>query len=115
MSSYQKESKMNAAPSRQKRHRKRGGVGGGETKKVMKKRDGNGGGDGGGGGVKTEYLCAEQKGVQSIIFRQADRAVWGVYFYLNIGAVWIGYSRLVVPFQWRFEDSCCPSVTIFNT
>lgn len=33
---------------------------------------------------ETEYLCAEQKGVQSIILRQADRAVWGVYFYLNM-------------------------------
>lgn len=35
--------------------------------KVIKKRDGKGE-----GGV-TEDLCAEQKGVQSIIFRQADR------------------------------------------
>lgn len=48
----------------------------------------------GGGAVD---LCAEQKGVQSIIFRQADRAVWGVYFYLSMRGAWLGYSRPVAP------------------
>lgn len=52
---------------------------------------------GGGGGEETEYLCAEQKGVQSIIFRQADRAVWGVYFYLDMeecGSATAAWSHL---------------------
>lgn len=59
-----------------------------------------------GGGGKD--LCAEQKGVQSIIFRQADRAVWAVYFYLHIRATWMGYGS---PLLWGFEDSCHPRVT----
>lgn len=53
-------------------------------------------------------LCAEQKGVQSIIFRQADRAVWAVYFYLHIRAAWMRYGS---PLLWGFEDSCHPRVT----
>lgn len=51
------------------------------------------------GGTERQYLCAELKSVQSIIFRQADMAVWGVYFYLDIKEVWIGCSRLVAPFS----------------
>lgn len=72
--------------------------------KVMKKRDGNGEGR----GEDTEYLCAEQKGVQSIIFRQADRAVWGVYFYLDIRGVWMGYGRLVAPFSGGSRTAAVP-------
>lgn len=62
----------------------------------------------GGGGVRRQYLCAEQKSVQSIIFRQADMAVWGVYFYLDVREVWIGYSRLVAPFSRGSRTAAVP-------
>lgn len=65
--------------------------------KAMKK-DGNKGEGRRRWGPQTEYLCAQQKGVQSIIFRQADRAVWGVYFYFGV-RVWICYNKLVAPFS----------------
>lgn len=82
--------------SKWKRHRerekKRGDWGWTWWRRELETRDGK----------EMEYLCAEQKGVQSIILRQADRTVWGVYFYLDIRGVWIGYSSLVASFSGGF-------------
>lgn len=95
-----KELREERSTSKAERHtERRGGETEGESEEGEKS-------DGDGGemeieterGKETEYLCAEQKGVQSIIFRQADRAVWGVYFYLTMRegrGVWIRDAPIV--------------------